>query len=136
MNESATIKYAKNEKDKEKSPWSRYFGEMAQKACIKRASKTWPKTDKHERIQRAVEIINQSEGSDWETVEAHRFKPGEREAIITQMQGALERGDDHGVREVVDEYMTGDPEEQMKFWAIFSSAERSAIKAMTSDDAA
>ncbi|MCP4256591.1 MAG: hypothetical protein GY774_03580, partial [Planctomycetes bacterium] len=66
MNESSTIKWAKSEKDKEKSPWTRYFGEMAKKTVIKRASKTWPKTEQHERIQKAVEIIHETEGSDWE----------------------------------------------------------------------
>ena len=64
--ESVSIKYAKTDYQREQSPWSRYFGEMAKKACIKRASKTWPKTDQHERIQRAVEIIHETEGSNWE----------------------------------------------------------------------
>jgi len=64
--ESASIKHAKTDYAKGLSPWTRYFGEMAKKACIKRASKTWPKTEQHERIQRAVEIIHETEGSNWE----------------------------------------------------------------------
>lgn len=64
--ESASIKYAKSDSQKASSPWTRYFGEMAKKACIKRASKTWPKTEQHERIQKAVEIIHETEGSNWE----------------------------------------------------------------------
>lgn len=64
--ESASIKYAKSESMKNQSPWVRYFGEMAKKACIKRASKTWPKTEQHERIQKAIEVIHETEGSDWE----------------------------------------------------------------------
>ena len=64
--ESSSIKYAKSDYQKASSPWTRYFGEMAKKACIKRASKTWPKTEQHERIQKAVEIIHETEGSNWE----------------------------------------------------------------------
>ena len=64
--ESASIKYAKTDFQKASSPWTRYFGEMAKKTCIKRASKTWPKTEQHERIQKAIEIIHETEGSNWE----------------------------------------------------------------------
>ena len=64
--ESASIKHAKSDYAKNLSPWTRYFGEMAKKACIKRASKTWPKTQQHERIQKAIEVIHETEGSDWE----------------------------------------------------------------------
>lgn len=72
--ESASVKHARNQEMREKSPWYRYEGEMTKKACIKRASKTWPKTEKHERIQKAVEVINETEGSDWEP-----FTPEEKE---------------------------------------------------------
>ena len=65
MEESSSIKNAKSDYKKSLSPWTRYFGEMAKKACIKRASKTWPKSNRHERIAKAVEIINETEGSDW-----------------------------------------------------------------------
>jgi len=82
--ESATIKYARSEKDKERSPWVRYFGEMAKKACIKRASKTWPKTEQHERIQKAIEVIHETEGSNWE-----QFSREEKE----QFQTWVENGD-------------------------------------------
>ena len=132
MNESTSMK---SEQGKKYSPWTRYPGEMRKKACIKRASKTWPMSERHERIQKAVEIINQTEGSEW-AEENHRFKPGERQEIITQMRSALANGDGMGVSQILDEYMTGDPEEQMKFWGLFSSTERSSIKAMTEDEVA
>ena len=43
------------------SPWVNFFGEMAKKAIIKRASKSWPKTDKNH-LQEAIHIINEHEG--------------------------------------------------------------------------
>lgn len=43
-------------------PWVTWFGEMAKKACIKRAYKTWPTSDKNARMDKAVEVLNQHEG--------------------------------------------------------------------------
>lgn len=45
-----------------KGPWENYFTEMCRKAVIKRAQKTWPRSDKSKRLQDAVEIANQAEG--------------------------------------------------------------------------
>jgi len=119
------------------SPWAEgnYPGEMAKKACIKRASKTWPKTEQHERIQTAVNVLNEIDGSDWAEV-SHRFKPGEKVEIITQMRTALASGDSFGVLELVQEYSSTaeeDFEESSKFWALFNSSERSCINKMLDD---
>lgn len=59
-------------------------------------------------------------------VSGHRFKNGEKEAIHAQVRACLEIGDEHGLKEIFDEY--GSPEEKMKVWGIFNSEERSAIK--------
>jgi recombination protein RecT len=48
------------------SPWNNYPEEMWKKVVIKRASKTWPKTDKSERLAQAVEILNEHEGVEFE----------------------------------------------------------------------
>lgn len=43
--------------------WSQWYDEMAKKAIIKRASKQWPRTDKSGALHKAVEVINETEGS-------------------------------------------------------------------------
>ena len=44
--------------------WSAWPDEMAKKAIIKRASKQWPKTDRHDRLDRAIAVVNEYEGSE------------------------------------------------------------------------
>jgi len=44
-------------------PWVEYWGEMAKKSVIKRASKTWPKTTHTRRLDQAIDVLNQHEGS-------------------------------------------------------------------------
>lgn len=47
-------------------PWVDFFGEMAKKTCIKRASKTWPKSQRGDRLQHAIDILNTNgEGIDF-----------------------------------------------------------------------
>lgn len=119
----------------QKGPWKTYPGEMKKKCCIKRAQKTWPMSDQHERLQTAVNVVNETEGSDWAEV-SHRFKPGEKVEIITQMRTALASGDSFGVLELVQEYSSTaeeDFEESSKFWALFNSSERSCINKMLDD---
>lgn len=54
--------YSKAKPGKSKGPWESFFEEMAKKTVIKRASKTWPKTERHERLDTAIDILNQHEG--------------------------------------------------------------------------
>lgn len=49
-------------KKSKSGPWKDWFGEMTRKTIIKRASKTWPRSDKNDRLAKAVEVINQHEG--------------------------------------------------------------------------
>lgn len=52
----------KNPKTREYSPWFRYWGEMAKKTVIKRAYKLWPKTDKSNRLESAIHMLNTENG--------------------------------------------------------------------------
>lgn len=77
--------------------------------------------------------IDDTKDADHESVNkepAHRFKPGEKDAILKGVKTALEAGDEIGLRQVIDEYTDkdADPEEKMKLWALFNSTERAAIK--------
>jgi phage RecT family recombinase len=52
-------------KAKRSSPWDKWFGEMAKKVVIRRAFKTWPRSDHHAaetRLANAIEISNLNEG--------------------------------------------------------------------------
>lgn len=43
-------------------PWKDWFEEQAKKTVIRRASKTWPKTDQFDRIEQAIHLSNENEG--------------------------------------------------------------------------
>lgn len=53
-----SMAYAK----KKSGPWLEWFGEMARKAVIKRAQKTWPHTERAEKLMEAIEVANAGEG--------------------------------------------------------------------------
>lgn len=53
-----SMSYAK----RKSGPWVEWFVQMAKKAVIKRASKTWPYTERAERLNLAVEMANEAEG--------------------------------------------------------------------------
>lgn len=70
------------------SPWSDFFGEMTKKTCIKRASKTWPKSTRSDRLQHAIDILNANgEGIDFndDSVVEHKT----REQIEKEQYDAL-----------------------------------------------
>ena len=48
------------------SPWLNFEGEMIKKTVIKRASKTWPRTDKIHMLEKAVDVVNEHEGINFE----------------------------------------------------------------------
>lgn len=124
-------------------PWIEWFEQMAKKAVIKRASKTWPYTDKSGRIAEAIEIANASEGGyDLESEEEKKFK---RQQIHDAALGRWHRSVDgikaelaepdpdmHSVAEMWGEIPQ---EDQMALWlaptkgGVFTTKEREAIKA-------
>ena len=52
-------------KNPQYSPWNTFPNEMRKKCVIKRASKTWPRTDRHERLAKVIEYVNKEEGIDF-----------------------------------------------------------------------
>lgn len=51
------------DKAKTKTVWGEWEDEMIKKAAIKRASKQWPKTDRDDRLDKAIAVVNEYEGS-------------------------------------------------------------------------
>jgi len=51
------------DKAKTKTVWLEWEDEMIKKASIKRSSKQWPKTDREDRMGKAVAVMNEYEGS-------------------------------------------------------------------------
>ncbi len=78
-------------------PWKDWFGEMAKKTVIKRASKTWPKTDKIGRLEHAIEVLNQQgEGVDFDRP-AIEVKDTYTEEQFKLFQQLIESGDSLGL---------------------------------------
>jgi len=61
----------------------------------------------------------------------HRFAAGEKDQIISQVKECLNNGDESGLKQILDEY--DDPDIKQKVWGLFTSTERSSIKALLSD---
>lgn len=69
-------------------PWHDFFGEMTKKTCIKRASKTWPKSQRGDRLQTAISILNENgEGIDFNNDKVVEHKS--REQIEKEQYEAL-----------------------------------------------
>ena len=49
--------------------WANWFDEMAKKAVIKRAAKQWPPGPKSTELLEAIEVINKSEGNDFDQLQ-------------------------------------------------------------------
>lgn len=60
------IKAASKSSGSAYSPWNKWPNEMRKKAVIKRGSKTWPKTERHEQLDKVIEMMNKEEGIDFD----------------------------------------------------------------------
>ena len=128
---------------KKSGPWAEWFGEMARKTVIKRASKTWPYTDRSEAVAHAIEIANESEGG-YDIGESEEEKAFKRQQIHDAALGrhfasvqfikdalAAEEPDMYAVTEAWREIPEAD---QMALWlaptkgGVFTTREREAIK--------
>lgn len=125
-----------------KGPWEEFFSEMCRKAVVKRASKTWPYTERSEVVGQAIEIANEAEGGySFESEEEKAFKRQQahdaalgRHYISVQLikeQLGQDDPDFHAVAEMWGEIPQDD---QMALWlaptkgGVFTTAERNAIK--------
>ena len=66
------------------------------------------------------------------TSQTFRFKKGEKEEVMKRVLEALSIGDEVALEGVLHEYDS--PESKMAVWALFTSGERAAIKAMLNDN--
>lgn len=73
------------------SPWKgKWAGEMAKKTLVKRAYKSWPQSDGRERLDNAIEILNQHEGLEDEPVRTSEFLRPSKEQTETYLALAKE----------------------------------------------
>ena len=125
-----------------KGPWEEWFNQMAKKAIIKRASKTWPYTEQSGRIEQAIAIANESEGG--YDLESDEEKSHKRQQIHDAALGrhyksidaikeelAAQDPDMHAVAEIWGEIPQ---EDQMALWlaptkgGCLTTFERNTIK--------
>lgn len=133
-----------------KGPWEDFFAEMCRKSVIKRARKTWPYTDRDERMAKAVEIANHAEGGYVFEGESTQLTPEEAEAakIAARKQRHDEAFAEHSesvafIKDrvaaedwsaVASEWHAIPQEDQMALWlattkgGCFSTHERKCIK--------
>lgn len=133
-----------------RGPWEEFFAEMCRKAVIKRARKTWPYTDRDERMAKAVEIANQSEGGyvfegeavtkTPEEIEAEKLaaRKAEHDEALGRHSESVDFIKDRIAAEdwkaVSEEWFAIPQPDQMALWlattkgGIFTTAERKAIK--------
>lgn len=135
-----------NGKPGRKGPWENWFGEMVKKSMIKRASKTWPYTDRSEKLFQAIEMANDAEGGyDLSGELTRKVSPNDgvgqdfSEEQITflaghaaALQDLYEAADDKaaGAKAAKDrlDALKLDPDEYSWVWKEFPSAMRSAMK--------
>lgn len=113
---------------KTKMVWDKWEDEMAKKAIIKRAAKQWPKTDKSQTLHKAVEVINEGEGTDFDPF-------AQLESTAAEMLNCIENNDLLGLGQL---WVECDKREQETLWTAktkggwFTMDEKTMIRAATS----
>jgi recombination protein RecT len=73
---------------KSKNVWNAWPDEMTKKAMIKRASKQWPKTDRDDRLDRAIAVVNEYEGSEELPRQEREINPQPTTAVKSSITNA------------------------------------------------
>lgn len=62
METSETVKQARKKGNEPSGPWVTYFEEQAKKTVIRRAFKTWPRSNQNAQMAEAIHLSNENEG--------------------------------------------------------------------------
>jgi len=85
--------------DSKYSPWVNFPGEMWKKACLKRASKTWPKTSRDMgRLEDAIQVINEHDGLQEEYLTSGYKTVGTEQVDLMKIEDLS-----HRCREIIDQ---------------------------------
>lgn len=107
-------------------PWVDFFGEMTKKTCIKRASKTWPKSQRGDRLQTAISILNENgEGIDFNADKVVEHKS--REQIEKEQYDALCDMYTDSILAIKDAISSEDIEAAAIAWSELSPEARDAL---------
>jgi len=113
-----------------KGPWATWTEEMMKKTLIKRASKTWPNTN---RLDKAVEIVNEHEGLEDQYIEGTSHQIDNTEAVNASyiLEVATE------IKSIVDADIEEDDrtEKLHQLWAALSNDERLRVHRMLKEKA-
>jgi phage RecT family recombinase len=93
---AAEILEVKNSSKAKDGPWKgSWAGEMAKKTLVKRASKSWPQSAGRERLDRAIEILNEHEGLEEAPVNTSdylRHSPEQEKTYLAFLKGDDDMG--------------------------------------------
>jgi len=121
-----------------KGPWEDWFGEMVKKSMVKRASKTWPYTDRQGRLAQAIALTNDAEGGydlvgtkvtptsgEWESLDAEKKVGLQKDALA--IADFYESGNIAGAVDYIDRQKYN-ADEETAVWSRLDSKVRTAIK--------
>lgn len=119
---------------KQDGVWAKWPEEMAKKAILKRASKQWPKTDRTDRLDRAIAVVNEYEGSDERDItpqESQEEINARFEEVITEIKIGIDKGE---LARAADAWYSLPDEDKALLWkapskgGAFTTKEREIMK--------